>query len=160
MPYFITQGNKGNKNMAIDISYVNNYGYAIDNSSVQDTVKLVLNNAAQKSANTPEEVIAQKVNSTNSALLFEYNQNIAKSNIAQQLVLDANLKETLKFLNSEAAKKMSKTKKKEDDVVKKVVTNNDIMDFESEEQAKEDDDIDNLELFGIKIDMGKNIFAA
>lgn len=158
MPYFITQGNKGNKNMAIDISYVNNYGYAIDNSSVQDTVKLVLNNAAQKSANTPEEVIAQKVNSTNSALLFEYNQSIAKSNIAQQLVLDANLKETLKFLNSEAAKKMSKTKKK--DAVEKVFTNNDIMDFESDEKAKEDDDIDNLELFGIKIDMGKNIFAA
>mgnify|MGYP003518200674 FL=1 len=85
--------------MALDISYVNNYGYAIDSANLKTNIKLVLDNASQKTMNTPEAVIEQNVNSTNSALLFEYTQSIAKSNIAQQLVLDNNLKETLKFLN-------------------------------------------------------------
>ena len=82
--------------MAIDISYLNAYGYAIDQAGLKDNIRLVLNNAAQKTINTPEEVIEQNVASTNSALLSEYTQSIAKSNVAQQLVLDANLKETLK----------------------------------------------------------------
>jgi len=147
--------------MALDISYVNTYGYAIDTANLSNNAKLVLNNAAQKSANTPEAMIEQKVASTNSALLFEYTQSIAKSNMAQQLVLDNNLKETLKFLKSEAAKKFSNvTKKKATDIISEILAENDINDFKSNEQAKEEDDIDNLELFDIKIDMSKNIFAA
>lgn len=147
--------------MALDISYINNYGYAIDSSNLKNNIKLVLNNASQKSANPGEAVIEQQQNSTNSALLFEYTQSIAKSNIAQQLVLDANLKETLKFLNLEAAKKNSKISKKKNSIIEEVFTNNDIFDFESNEQTKEDDDIDILELFDIKIDSSKkNIFAA
>jgi len=149
--------------MALDISYVNNnYGYAIDNANLKTNIRLVLNNAAQKSANTPEAVIEQNVQSTNSALLFEYTQSIAKSNIAQQLVLDNNLKETLKFLNSEAAKKSSKSRKKNNqDVIEEVFTDNDILDYDSNEQTKEADDYDNLELFDIRIDDSKvNIFAA
>ncbi len=147
--------------MAPDISYVNTYGYAIDSSNLKDNLKLVLNNAVQKNANTPEAVIEQNVASTNSALLFEYTQSIAKSNIAQQLVLDNNLKETLKFLKSEAAKRISQTaKKKASDIVEQILAGNDINDFKSEEQEKEED-MDNLELFDIKIDTGKrNIFAA
>ena len=145
--------------MALDISYVNSYGYAIDSANLKDNIKLVMNNAAQKSA-VPESIIEQNNMSTNSALLFEYTQSIAKSNMAQQLVLDANLKETLKFLNSEASKKLSSTKKKTTDIVEEIFTDNDVMDFKSEEETKEDDDIDNLELFDIKIDMSKNIFAA
>nr|MCR5266493.1 hypothetical protein [Cyanobacteria bacterium RUI128] len=65
--------------MALDVSYVNSYGYAIDSANLKDNIKLVLNNAAQKSA-VPESVIEQKTVSTNSALLFEYTQSIAKSN--------------------------------------------------------------------------------
>ncbi len=145
--------------MALDISYVNSYGYAIDSANLKDNIKLVMNNAAQKSA-VPESIIEQNNMSTNSALLFEYTQSIAKSNMAQQLVLDANLKETLKFLNSEASKKLSSTKKKTTDIVEEIFTDNDVMDFKSNEETKEDDDIDNLELFDIKIDMSKNIFAA
>ena len=79
--------------MNLDISYVNSYGYAIDAANLKNNIKLVYANAAQKGANTPEAVIEQNMASTNSALLFEYTQSIAKSNIAQQLVLDANLKE-------------------------------------------------------------------
>ena len=145
--------------MALDISYINSYGYAIDSANLKDNIKLVMNNAAQKSA-VPESIIEQNNMSTNSALLFEYTQSIAKSNMAQQLVLDANLKETLKFLNSEASKKLSSTKKKTTDIVEEIFTDNDVMDFKSNEETKEDDDIDNLELFDIKIDMSKNIFAA
>ena len=144
--------------MALDISYVNSYGYAIDSANLKDNIKLVMNNAAQKSA-VPDSVIEQKTVSTNSALLFEYTQSIAKSNMAQQLVLDNNLKETLKFLKSEASKKLSEPKKKKS-VVEEILADNNINDFKSDEQAKEDDDIDNLELFDIKIDMSKNIFAA
>ena len=94
--------------------------------------------------------------------MFEYTQSIAKSNIAQQLVLDNNLKETLKFLNSEAAKKMSKSsKKKATDIIDEVLTENNVLDYESNEKTKEDSDMDNLELFDIKIDDSKvNIFAA
>lgn len=145
--------------MAMDVSYINSYGYAIDSANLQNNIKLVMNNAAQKSQ-VPESIIEQNNMSTNSALLFEYTQSIAKSNMAQQLVLDANLKETLKFLNSEASKKLSSAKKKTTDIVEEIFTDNDVMDFKSEEQTKEDDDIDNLELFDIKIDMSKNIFAA
>ena len=140
--------------MALDISYVNNYGYAIDSANLKTNIKLVLDNASQKTMNTPEAVIEQNVNSTNSALLFEYTQSIAKSNIAQQLVLDNNLKETLKFLNSEAAKKAT-------DIIDEVLTENNVLDYESNEKTKEDSDMDNLELFDIKIDDSKvNIFAA
>ena len=144
--------------MALDISYINSYGYAIDSANLKDNIKLVMNNAAQKSA-VPESMIEQKTVSTNSALLFEYTQSIAKSNMAQQLVLDNNLKETLKFLKSEASKRLS-VKKKTSDIVEEILTDNDINDFKSNEQTKEEDDIDNLELFDIKIDMSKNIFAA
>ena len=150
---------KGTTTMALDVSYVNSYGYTIDSANLKDNIKLVLNNAAQKSA-VPEAVIDQKATSSNSALLFEYTQSIAKSNMAQQLVLDNNLKEVLKFLNSEASKKQSVRKKRTSEMVEEILTDNDIMDFKSEEQAKEEDDIDNLELFDIKIDMSKNIFAA
>jgi hypothetical protein len=56
---------------------------------------------------------------------------------------------------------MSKTGNvKASDIIDEIITDNDIADFESNEQAKEEDDIDNLELFGIKIDGKKNIFAA
>lgn len=148
--------------MAFDIGHISSYGYSIDSSAVNDTVNQVLNNAAQKAGVNPESVIEQNIVSNNSALLFEYTQSIAKSNIAQQLVLDNNLKETLKFLNSEAAKKLSiSPKKKYDAMVKHILAENDIQDFESEEQYREEDDIDNLELYDIKIDTGKkNIFAA
>ena len=73
-----------------------------------------------------------------------------------------NLKETLKFLNSEAAKKMSKSsKKKATDIIDEVLTENNVLDYESNEKTKEDSDMDNLELFDIKIDDSKvNIFAA
>lgn len=147
--------------MAIDISYINTYNYAIDQSGLKDNIKLVLNNAAQKSA-TPETVIEQNLASTNSALLFEYTQNIGRSNVAQQLVLDANLKETLKFLSSEAAKKMAQSpKKKFGTIVEHIFTENKLTDFKTKEEAKEDENSFLLELFDIKIDSDKeNIFAA
>ena len=86
--------------MALDVSYVNNYGYGIDTANINNTMKLITNNAAQKTANTPEAMVEQNVQSTNSALLYEYTQNIAKSNIAQQLVLDnnLNLKRNMQYL--------------------------------------------------------------
>ena len=148
--------------MALDISYINTYSYAIDTANLNDNIKLVLNNAAQKTANNPESVVEQQLQSTNSALLFEYTQSIAKSNVAQQLVLDNNLKETLKLLNSEAAKKLSITpKQKYDAMVKHILAENDVRDFESEEQEKEANLFDDLDLFDIKIDDSKkNIFAA
>ena len=58
--------------MALDISYINTYSYAIDTANLNDNIKLVLNNAAQKTANNPESVVEQQLQSTNSALLFEY----------------------------------------------------------------------------------------
>ena len=147
--------------MALDVSYINTYGYGIDTANISNTVKLVQDNIQQKSANSPEALIEQNITSTNSALLFEYTQSIAKSNMAQQLVLDNNLKETLKFLKSEAAKNFIKlSKKKTSDIISEILTENDINDFKSNEQTKEEDDIDNLDLFDIKIDMSKNIFAA
>lgn len=147
--------------MAFEVSQVNSYGYGIDNAALNGNIKLVLDNAAQKTMNTPESVIEQNVQSTNSALLFEYTQSIAKSNIAQQLVLDANLKETLKFLNSEAAKKMAqKPKKKFGSIVEQIFTDSNINDFKSDEQEREDKDLDFLELFGIELSGKDNIFAA
>jgi hypothetical protein len=145
--------------MAFEVQAINSYSYSNDNSSSKDNLRLVSDNSAQK-AGTPEKVIEQNVVSTNSALLFEYTQSIAKSNIAQQLVLDANLKETLKFLNSEAAKRMSQTpKKKFGSIVEHIFADNDVQDFETNEQTKED--LDLLELFDIKVDTSKeNIFAA
>ncbi len=147
--------------MAIDIAYINSYGYSIDQAGLKDNIKLVMNNAAQK-ANTPEAVIEQNTASTNSALLFEYTQNIAKTNIAQQLVLDANLKETLKFLNSEAAKRMSQMpKKKFGSIVEQIFTDNDVEDYKSNEQDREAEAAELMDLFGIEIDTSKeNIFAA
>lgn len=146
--------------MALDVSYVNNYGCGIDNAALNSNIKLVLNNATQKNANMPEAVIEKNVQSTNSALLFEYTQSIAKSNIAQQLVLDANLKETLKFLNSEAAKKMSqKPAKKFGSIVEQIFADNDVDDFKSHEQ-KEEENLDFLELYGIELSGKENIFAA
>ena len=145
--------------MALDIAYINAYGYSIDASALKDNVKNILNNAAQK--NAPETIFEEMPKTSNTALLFEYTQAMAKSNAAQQLVLDNNLKETLKFLNSEAAKKMSKKGNvKAGDIIDEIITDNDISDFESNEQTKEEDDIDNLELFGIEIEGKKNIFAA
>lgn len=148
--------------MAIDVTYMNAYGYAIDQAGLKDNIKLILNNASQKSMNTPEEVIEQNVMSTNSALLSEYNQNIAKSNIAQQLVLDANLKETLKFLNSEAAKRMQQVQKKKfGSYVEQIFAENDIDDDESNEKDREAEANELMDLFDIKIDTSKvNIFAA
>lgn len=150
--------------MELNAAYLNSYGYAIDRSNIDETVNKILANAAQK-ADVPEPVLEQNLQNSNAALLFEYTQNIAKSNIAQQLVLDNNLKETLKFLKSEAAKKLSiSPKKKHDALVQHILAENDINDFESEEQAREEDDLDNfddLDLFNIKIDSSKgNIFAA
>lgn len=145
--------------MALDIAYINAYGYSIDASALKDNIKNVLSNAAQK--NAPETIFEEMPKTSNTALLFEYTQAMAKSNAAQQLVLDNNLKETLKFLNSEAAKKMSKKGNvKAGDIIDEIITDNDISDFESNEQTKEEDDIDNLELFGIEIEGKKNIFAA
>ena len=147
--------------MAFDVSYVNSYGYGIDNAALNSNIKLVLNNAAQKNANSPETVIEQNVQSTNSALLFEYTQSIAKSNIAQQLVLDANLKETLKFLNSEAAKKMSqKPVRKFGSIVEQIFADDEVNDFKSDEQMREEQDLDFLEMFGIELSGKENIFAA
>ena len=148
--------------MAIDVTYMNAYGYAIDQAGLKDNIKLILNNASQKTMNTPEEVIEQNVMSTNSALLSEYNQNIAKSNIAQQLVLDANLKETLKFLNSEAAKRMQLVQKKKfGSYVEQIFAENDIDDDESNEKDREAEANELMDLFDIKIDTSKvNIFAA
>ena len=147
--------------MELNPAYLTSYGYSIDRSSIDETVNRILANSAQK-ADNPEPVLEQNLQNSNTALLFEYTQNIAKSNMAQQLVLDNNLKETLKFLNSEAAKKLSLTpKKKRDALVQHILAENDINDFESEEQAREDDNLDDLDIFDIKIDNSKkNIFAA
>ena len=147
--------------MALDISYINTYGYAIDQAGLKDNIKLVLNNA-QKGANTPEAIVEQNMSSTNSALLFEYTQGIAKSNVAQQLALDANLKETLKFLNSQAAKRMLQSpKKKFGTYIEHIFSDNDINDFKSDNKTKEDDIKNLMELFEIEIDNSKtNIFAA
>ena len=159
---FINETNLNKEAENLFQSYINTYSYAIDTANLNDNIKLVLNNAAQKTANNPESVVEQQLQSTNSALLFEYTQSIAKSNVAQQLVLDNNLKETLKFLNSEAAKKLSITpKQKYDAMVKHILAENDVRDFESEEQEKEANLFDDLDLFDIKIDDSKkNIFAA
>ncbi len=147
--------------MAIDISYINTYNYAIDQTGLSDNIKLVLNNASQKNSNQ-ESVFEQNFNNTNSALLYEYTQNIGRSNVAQQLVLDANLKETLKFLSSEAAKKMAQSpKKKFGTIVEHIFTDNKTKDFKSDNEEKENEDDFLLELFDIKIDSNKeNIFAA
>ena len=57
---------------------------------------------------------------------------------------------------------MSKSsKKKATDIIDEVLTENNVLDYESNEKTKEDSDMDNLELFDIKIDDSKvNIFAA
>ena len=146
--------------MELNPAYLNSYGYSIDRSSIDETVNRILANSAQK-ADVPEPVLENLQNS-NTALLFEYTQNIAKSNMAQQLVLDNNLKETLKFLNSEAAKKLSLTpKKKYDALVEHILADNDVQDFESEEQEREQYDLNDLDSFDIKVDTKKaNIFAA
>ena len=147
--------------MAMDISYVNNYGYAIDQAALKDNIKLVLNNAQK--GNTPEAIVEQNISGTNSALLFEYTQGIAKSNVAQQLVLDANLKETLKFLNSQAAKRMLQTpKKKFGTYIEHIFTDNNTNDFKSSSEEKEETSIQDLmDFFEIEIDNSKvNIFAA
>jgi len=147
--------------MSLDVSLINSYKYAIDSANLTENIKLVMDKAAQKNQTTAETVFEQNLAGTNSALLFEYTQSIAKSNIAQQVVLDNNLKETLKFLKSEAAKRFTTiSKRKSSDIVEEILTDNDVNDFKSDEQHKEEDDIDNLELFDIKIDMSKNIFAA
>ena len=151
---------KGKLEMTIEINSFNTYGYAIDSANLKDNLKLVLDNAAQKTAKTADAIIEQNLTSNNSALLFEYTQNIARSNVAQQLILDSNLKETLKFLSSEAAKKMSKSQKKTGSVVEQIFTDNDINDFKTDEQEKEEKDLDDLELFDIRLEGKKNIFAA
>lgn len=146
--------------MAIDVSYLN-YGYSIDQTALKDNIKLVLSNA-QKNSNTAESIIEQKAASSNSALLFEYTQGIANTNVAQQLVLDANLKETLKFLNSQAAKRMLQSpKKKFGTYVEHIFTENNMNDFKSDNKLKEDDVQELIDLFEIEIDNSKeNIFAA
>lgn len=147
--------------MALDVSLINSYQYAIDSANLTENIRLVIDKAAAKNQPAEETILEQKNTGTNTALLFEYTQNIAKSNIAQQVVLDNNLKETLKFLKAEAAKRFSPiTRKKSSDMVEEILAENDINDFKSDEQHKEEDDIDDLELFDIKIDMSKNIFAA
>lgn len=146
--------------MAFNISSLNSYGYGIDQAGVNDTVKLIMNNT--KNSNSAENIIEQNINSTNSALLFEYTQGIAKSNVAQQLVLDANLKETLKFLNSQAAKRMLQSpKKKFGTFIEQVITNNNVNDFKSDNKEREDDINELINFFEIEIDTSKvNIFAA
>lgn len=150
--------------MALELSYLNNYGYAIDTTNLKANIKLVCDNAASKTANTAHELVNQNSNA-NSALLSEYTQNIAKSNVAQQFVVDNNLKETLKFLNDEAAKNRSLKSKKYQFVIQKVLTDGDIFDYENDRETEEaqiaEQNIDNLESFDIKIDENmKNIFAA
>lgn len=150
--------------MAFEVSYLNNYGYAIDTANINNTVKLVCDNAVSKTANTAHELVNQN-NSNNSALLSEYTQNIAKSNVAQQFVVDNNLKETLKFLKDEAAKNRSSQSKKYQSIVLGVLTAGDIFDYKNDKESEESEiaeqNIDNLESFDIKIDENmKNIFAA
>jgi sugar-specific transcriptional regulator TrmB len=149
--------------MAIEVSYLNTYGYAIDTANLKNNIKLVCDNAASKTANSAQEIVNQNNNSTNSALLSEYAQNIAKSNVAQQFVLDNNLKETLKFLRDEAAKDRTLKSKKYKFVIQEVLTDGDIFDYENDKDAEQslEENIDNLESFDIKIDEStKNIFAA
>ena len=151
--------------MAFEVSYLNSYCYAIDTANLRNNVKLVCDNAASKTANSAHELVNQNNQSTNSALLSEYAQNIAKSNVAQQFVVDNNLKETLKFLKDEAAKNRSLKSKKYQFVIQEVLTDGDIFDYENDKESEESDiaeqNIDNLESFDIKIDENiKNIFAA
>ncbi len=147
--------------MALNVSYLQ-YGYAIDTANLKDNIKLVCDNAASKTANTAHELVNQNNNSTNSALLSEYAQNIAKSNVAQQFALDNNLKETLKFLKDEAAKNRAERSKKYKFVIQEVLNDSDIFGYENnEEKDASDENIDNLESFNIIINENmENIFAA
>lgn len=147
--------------MALEVSYLQ-YGYSIDTANLKSNIKLVCDNAAAKTANTAHELINQSNNSTNSALLSEYAQNIAKSNVAQQFALDNNLKETLKFLKDEAAKNRAERSKKYKFVIQEVLNEVGIFEYEHDQNSEQtDENIDNLESFNIVIneDM-KNIFAA
>lgn len=147
--------------MAIEVSYLQ-YGYAIDTANLKDNIKLVCDNAASKTANTAHELVNQNTNSTNSALLSEYAQNVAKSNVAQQFVLDNNLKETLKFLKDEAAKNRALHTHKYKFVINEILTDGDIFKYENDKDSEEaEKNIDNLESFDIIINENtKNIFAA
>lgn len=143
--------------MSMEISYINNYGYSIDTADLNKNIKLVLNNASQK--NTQNNNIEQNFNNANSALLAEYNRNVANSGLAQQIVLDNNLKETLKFLNTQAAKKISKSRKTTD-IIEEILAGGGISDYNPNE-PKENENTNDLEDFDIKIDTGiVNIFAA
>lgn len=151
--------------MAFEVSYLNTYGYAIDTANLSNNIKLVCDNAASKTAASAQELVNQANNSTNSALLSEYAQNVAKSNVAQQFVVDNNLKETLKFLKDEAAKNRSLKSKKYQFVINEVLTDGDIFDYKNDKETEEsliaEQNIDTLESFDIFItENTKNIFAA
>lgn len=93
--------------MALNIAYNQTYSYLADAATINEAAKTILKNAEEKNATNQEKASVFEMN-------FKANDAIRQaviSNAALQLTLDANLKETLKFLNSEAAKKIiNKTK--------------------------------------------------
>ena len=93
--------------MALNIAYNQTYSYLADAATINQAARTILQNAEQKNATNQEKASVFEMN-------FKANDAIRQaviSNAALQLTLDANLKETLKFLNSEAAKKIiNKTK--------------------------------------------------
>jgi len=88
--------------MALNIAYNQTYSYLADAATINQAARTILQNAEQKNATNQEKASVFEMN-------FKANDAIRQaviSNAALQLTLDANLKETLKFLNSEAAKKI------------------------------------------------------
>ena len=93
--------------MALNIAYNQPYSYLADSATINQAARTILQNAEAKNATNQEKASVFEMN-------FKANDAMRQaviSNSALQLTLDANLKETLKFLNSEAAKKIAnKTK--------------------------------------------------
>ena len=88
--------------MALNIAYNQTYSYLADAATINQAARTILQNAEQKNATNQEKASVFEMN-------FKANDAIRQaviSNAALQLTIDANLKETLKFLNSEAAKKI------------------------------------------------------
>ena len=88
--------------MALNIAYNQTYSYLADAATINEAARTILKNAEEKNATNQEKASVFEMN-------FKANDAIRQaviSNAALQLTLDANLKETLKFLNSEAAKKI------------------------------------------------------
>ena len=93
--------------MALNIAYNQTYSYLADAATINQAARTILKNAEEKNATNQEKASVFEMNFKSS----ETFRQAVISNSALQLTLDANLKETLKFLNSEAAKKIvNKTK--------------------------------------------------